>query len=470
MAGHRMMHTPTRLNQIAFSVVDVRRTDHWFRTAFGLLPAGGTRDFRGPLTSLVQGVPNAASTTWWLVGRDDYVQFELFQFESPMAKLLPADYRPCDIGYSRVGIWVEDFDATVARLETLDSAPLTPPQGEPGRRRVCVRSPDGVFIEVMEDDPLAGRTRSVRPGCPAAPRYVTVSVPDLEKSKQFFMGALRLPASSVPLHDPGHEALWGLAGARSRSVVLDGGDVLVELLQYIDPPGRPWPQGYRVSDQGLLNIAFGYRRMRDLLADYRRAKAVGARPNVLPFYLLNWGVVYVNDVQGFSVELLSVRPRWDRRMGFLPEPIEKRPETDTHAVERTIRLKASVGVVWDIVSDHRGMPKWWPLDSVVLAREGAPSPNGVGAERLMRGPKTRLREQVVVWDAPRSLRYRLLEGAPITCHQGEVEIRAVAGGSELKWRIRYRARIPGTSRIVRREMEKLLDEVLPRLKTVVEGG
>jgi catechol 2,3-dioxygenase-like lactoylglutathione lyase family enzyme/uncharacterized protein YndB with AHSA1/START domain len=462
------MNATTRLNQIAFSVVDVKRTEAWFRTAFELLPAGGTRSFRGPLASHVQGLPRAASTCWWLVGRDDYMQLELFQFERPMAKLLPADYRPCDIGYSRVGIWVQDFDAACARLETLGSRPLTEPMGERGRRRVCVRSPDGVFIEVMEEDLLAGRTRAVRPQCPAAPRYVTVSVADLEKSKQFFMGALGLQSSAVVLHGPEHEALWGLPGATSRSVVLDGGDVLVELVQYLDPVGKPWPPGYRISDQGVLNVAFGYRGMREMMADYRRTREVGARPNGFPLHSPNWGVVYVNDEQGFSVELLWVRPRWDSHMGFLPLPLETRPPPDNLFVERTVRVDTGIEKVWDIVSDNRGMVKWMPLDSVTLEREGHPAPNGIGAERVMRGPKMNLREQVIGWDAPRSLRYRLLEGAPIACHQGEVSLRPVPGGSEITWTIRCRPKIPGTSGLVRRSIEKLLDEALPRLKALAE--
>jgi hypothetical protein len=295
-------------------------------------------------------------------------------------------------------------------------------------------------------------------------------VPDLEQSKQFFMGALRLKPSGVALHVPEHEALWGLAGARSNSIVLDGGDVLVELVQYLDPVGKAWPPGYRVSDQGLLNIAFGYRRMRDLLADYRRTRAAGARPNGMPLHFLNWGVVYVNDAQGFSVELLSVRPRWDKAMGFLPQPPEKRPLPDTHAVERTVHVNADVGRVWKVLSDHRGMPEWFPVDGVTLSTEGCPAPDGVGAVRVMRGPGTNLREQVIGWEEPRLLRYRLLEGAPITCHQGEVSLRPAPGGSELAWKIRYRPKIPGTSGLVRRALEKLLDEALPRLKTLAERG
>ena len=105
------------LNQIAFSVVDLRLTERWFREGFGLLPAGGSRALmRGPLAANVQGLPRAASTCWWLLGRNSWFQLELFQFDRPIAKLMPADFRPCDIGYTRIGIWVEDFDATLKKL------------------------------------------------------------------------------------------------------------------------------------------------------------------------------------------------------------------------------------------------------------------------------------------------------------------------------------------------------------------
>ena len=116
------------LCQIAFSVVDLRLTERWFREGFGLLPAGGTRALtRGPLAGRVQGVPGAASTVWWLVGRNSWFQLELFQFERPIAKLMNPDLRPCDIGYTRIGIWVDDFDVTINKLAGLGSKPLTPP-------------------------------------------------------------------------------------------------------------------------------------------------------------------------------------------------------------------------------------------------------------------------------------------------------------------------------------------------------
>jgi hypothetical protein len=72
------------LNQIAFSVVDLRLTERWFREGFGLLAAGGSRALmRGPQAAKVQGLPRAASTCWWLLGRNSWFQLELFQFRSP---------------------------------------------------------------------------------------------------------------------------------------------------------------------------------------------------------------------------------------------------------------------------------------------------------------------------------------------------------------------------------------------------
>jgi hypothetical protein len=49
-------------------------------------------------------------------------------------------------------------------------------------------------------------------------------------------------------------------------------------------------------------------------------------------------------------------------------------------------------------------------------------------------------------------------------------LQPVAGGTELTWSIRYRARIPGTTALVSRAMRKMLGEALPRLKQLAESG
>ena len=311
-----------RLSQIALSVADLRRAQRWYREVLGLEPAGGTNLFAGPLASMVQGVPRAASTCWWLVDRQDLFQIELFEFRSPLVRSLRRDWRPCDIGYTTISFWVADLERALEVAAASGTPPLSDPVGEPGARRACLRDPDGVLVELMEDDPRGPEPRErPRPGVGAVARSVTLSVPDLERSRRVFVDVLGLePASGPGLHGPEHEALWGLEGAKRDSIPLWADDVLVELVQYTEPEGRPWPPGYRISDQGLLNIAFGFRRRAEFEAAHRRCLEAGLSANGPALRLGAWSVVYVNDDQGFSVELLHVEPWYEGQMGFRPRP------------------------------------------------------------------------------------------------------------------------------------------------------
>jgi short-subunit dehydrogenase/catechol 2,3-dioxygenase-like lactoylglutathione lyase family enzyme len=311
-----------RLSQIALSVSDVRSSQRWYRDVLRLEPGGGTNLFAGPLSSMVQGIPRAASTCWWLIDRQDLFQVELFEFRSPLVRELPPDWRPCDIGYTTVSFWVDDLDAALDRARKEGSEAHTDPTGEPGERRACLRDPDGVLVELMEDDPRSDAPRErPRPEIGAVARAVTLSVPDLERSRRFFADVLGLPvAEGVELHRPEQEALWGLDGAKRERVCLWADDFLVELVSYSDPPGRPWPDGYRISDLGLLNIAFGFRDRSEFDDACRRCAEAGVDGNGPPLHLGAWSVIYVNDDQGFSVELLHVEHWYEGQMGFRPRP------------------------------------------------------------------------------------------------------------------------------------------------------
>ena len=194
--------------------------------------------------------------------------------------------------------------------------------GEAGGRRVCVRDPEGVLLEIMEDDVLASSAGSpIRGSVPVVTRSITVSVADLNKSRSFFVGALELEeVSDLCLHSESHEALWGLPGAQREVLLVRAGDVLVELVQYSDPIGRKRAPDYRISDQGLLNIALGFRSRKEFERIYQRCLQAGITGNWRPLRLGAWSVVYVNDEQGFSVELLHVQNWYDGRMGFKPKP------------------------------------------------------------------------------------------------------------------------------------------------------
>jgi len=319
------------MNQIAMSVTDLRRTHAWYRQVFGYVSAGGTSAFKGYIAEKVQGIKGVHSTCWWLMDQQDYFQLELFEFESPQVRPLPADWRLCDIGYGMVGMHVVDFDGVLHRLSEQGSQTMSEPMGEPGLRRVCVRDPEGVLLEIMEDDVLAdSAAKPVRADVGVVTRCITVSVADLEKSRAFFVDVLELEvASDITLHSEAHESLWGLAGATRTALLLRAGDVLLELVQYSDPLGRKQAQDYRISDQGLLNIALGFRSRKEFQRIYQRCLDANIDGNWRPLRLGAWSVVYVNDEQGFSVELLHVQPWYDGFMGFRPRPapVYKRNKT-----------------------------------------------------------------------------------------------------------------------------------------------
>jgi len=451
------------LNQIAISVVDLRLTERWFREGLGFLPAGGSAAMmQGPLAAKVQGIPGIASTCWWLVGRNGWFQLELFQFKNPLAQLMSPERKPNDIGYTRIGVHVADFDKALADLAALGTHPLSAPLGPRGRRRACVRNPDGVYVEVMEDDPLPGGAGNER-ACVAAVRSVTMSTPDLRQSVAFLTAINGHGPEDIALHTPEHEALWGLPGAKCQRAVFRSGDVLVEVVQYEDPVGKPWPQGYRITDQGILNIAYGARNKPDHMQVYARAAAFGARPNCKPVHLPGAGVVYVNDALGFSVEILwARRGRADKSWGFVPLPMHKRPQPDNQRVAGSVRIAASPATVWKALNEHDAMGQWIGFSEVRRTRKGFTAPDGHGAERYMRGQPGTVVEQVTGVEPGRSIRYRVIEGSPFVFHQGLIELKAVGQETEVAWSIRFRSRIPLAGALLRPLMQGMLNKMLQR--------
>jgi len=449
------------LDQIAFSVIDLRRTERWFREGLGFLPAGGSSLLMSsPVAGRVQGLPGAASTCWWLVGRNPWFQIEMFQFRRPVAKLMPAGFRPCDTGYTRIGVHVSNFDVTLKNLQRLESHPIAPAVGDRGRRRACVRNPDGVYVEIMEDDPLPGAVPGERE-CRAAMRSVTLSTPDLESTVDYLRAVTGREPADIDLHGEEHEALWGLQGARCRRAVFVCGDVLVEAVQYLDPAGTPWPAGYRICDQGILNIAFGARSRRDHEAVCERATRFGANPNCKPVQIPGAGVVYFNDRLGFSIEVLWTRPgNADAKWGFQPQPLNRRPHPDNRRVEARVSIQAPLDLVWQVLNDHARMAEWIGFERVERRQDGTPDPDGYGCERRLQGRPGTVMEQITGVEPGRAIRYRVIEGSPLIYHNGEVVISDGTGQTQVHWAIRFRSRLPLLGGLLERMMQRLLENML----------
>lgn len=104
---------------------------------------------------------------------------------------------------------------------------------------------------------------------------------------------------------------------RADAVELAAGDCILELVHHREPEGRGWPADYRLSDLGLLNIAFGGRSRTEYEAVLARVRAAGY-PMHQEMTTDFASVVYVEDGQGFSVELLYLEPGSESLAGFEP--------------------------------------------------------------------------------------------------------------------------------------------------------
>jgi catechol 2,3-dioxygenase-like lactoylglutathione lyase family enzyme len=317
-----------QLSQVALCTADPPLTARVLSEGLGFADAG-VRYLHGARLAQIQALGDDARTTLgWLVGRQDLVQLELFCHTLPPQQPLPADWRPSDLGWVRFGVAVPGFDRALERLGALGISPLAETAVADGLRRVCIREPgSGAIVELLEEG--AAMPGGIRPrfyDLEPAVVYLAVSVPELGEAKRFFAGGLGLvERDDVVLHEDAHESLWGLPGATAERVVLQGGDVFLELVRYADPVGRPKPPERFMSDQGFMNGAVGFRDADDLRVVFDRLVAAGYVPNIGP--PSPSGGTYVNDAQGNTAELLVCPRELDDSFGFAPRTPLYRPQS-----------------------------------------------------------------------------------------------------------------------------------------------
>ncbi len=100
------------------------------------------------------------------------------------------------------------------------------------------------------------------------------------------------------------------------------------------------------------------------------------------------------------------------------------------------RFDAPPERVFDAMTDHAGFGRWMNAD-IRVERQGTPPPNGLGAIRAVTARGLTVREEVVAWEAPRAMDYRVIAGAPFRNHLGQIRIEPDGGGARLDYRIRF---------------------------------
>jgi uncharacterized protein YndB with AHSA1/START domain len=138
-------------------------------------------------------------------------------------------------------------------------------------------------------------------------------------------------------------------------------------------------------------------------------------------------------------------------------------------IEIERRIAALPERVWEVVSDHRGWVRWAGASEVVLRSEGDPAPNGLGAIRVMRGRGVAVEEEIIGFDPPERMAYRIAGGLPVKDYRGEIRLEPSGTGTLLVWTAEFSPRIPLTGPLLRYGLERLLARMASSLADQFES-
>lgn len=125
-------------------------------------------------------------------------------------------------------------------------------------------------------------------------------------------------------------------------------------------------------------------------------------------------------------------------------------------------VEGPLAAVFDTYTDHVGWADWGGMIAARLDREGDPFPNGVGCVRVVGPPPFSAYEEVLEFEPPHRMTYRVLHGGiPIRDHFGEVDFESEGSGTRIRWQARFEPRFPGSGAlirfVVRRAFRRVLD-------------
>lgn len=127
-------------------------------------------------------------------------------------------------------------------------------------------------------------------------------------------------------------------------------------------------------------------------------------------------------------------------------------------------ITAPIQVVWDQYTDHVSWTDWAGLGRVRLEREGVPAPNGVGCVREISNFGVKVYEEVLSFEPPRRMTYRILRGGlPIRDHLGEIVFEPRDGGTLATWRCQFVSRVPGLGGVFQAFVTRLFRNALRNL-------
>jgi hypothetical protein len=132
-------------------------------------------------------------------------------------------------------------------------------------------------------------------------------------------------------------------------------------------------------------------------------------------------------------------------------------------IERTATTAADAAAVYALLADGSTWPEWSPLGSFELVEPGDGTPEGLGAVRLFTTGRIESRERVVERRPGEVFAYELEAGLPLRHYRAVVTLTPTEGGTSIRWRSTFRAKVPGTGWLYRRQLGSFIGRAVEGL-------
>ncbi len=124
-------------------------------------------------------------------------------------------------------------------------------------------------------------------------------------------------------------------------------------------------------------------------------------------------------------------------------------------------VDAAPEAVFDVLTDHRRYAEISRLRKSELEREGEPTPNGVGAIRVLTAVGPPIREEVVAYERPGRFAYKVLSGLPVRDHLGTVSLEPrEGGGTHVTYALKAIPTVPFAGNVVMLALKRAVTELL----------
>jgi hypothetical protein len=145
------------------------------------------------------------------------------------------------------------------------------------------------------------------------------------------------------------------------------------------------------------------------------------------------------------------------------------PPTGASSYRVVATTRAPVDVVWPLVGEADRWHEWSFLTKTGLEREAAPVADGVGAVRKFTRFGVGSREEVLAWEPPGHLAYRILSGFPVRNYRADVTLTADGTGTHIEWVGTYDPKWPGTGSVLARVLNGMMQRFADDLSTYADG-